>query len=76
MDLSTLAPAPGSKRAKRRVGRGTGSGSGKTSGRGHKGQKLVPVGRRLRGLKAVRSHYICAYLNVVLIIRSGPSIKL
>jgi len=39
MDLSTLKPAPGSTKKKRRVGRGPGSGLGKTSGRGHKGQK-------------------------------------
>ncbi|MDK2785168.1 MAG: large subunit ribosomal protein [Bacillota bacterium] len=39
MDLSTLSPAPGSRPAKTRVGRGIGSGLGKTSGRGHKGQK-------------------------------------
>lgn len=38
MQLNTLSPAPGSKPAKRRVGRGIGSGSGKTCGRGHKGQ--------------------------------------
>jgi large subunit ribosomal protein L15 len=37
--LNTLSPAEGSKRARRRVGRGIGSGLGKTSGRGHKGQK-------------------------------------
>jgi large subunit ribosomal protein L15 len=37
--LNTLQPAPGSKHAKRRVGRGIGSGLGKTGGRGHKGQK-------------------------------------
>ena len=37
--LNTLAPAEGSKHAKRRVGRGIGSGLGKTAGRGHKGQK-------------------------------------
>jgi len=37
--LNTLAPAAGSKHAKRRVGRGIGSGLGKTAGRGHKGQK-------------------------------------
>ena len=37
--LNSLAPAPGSKHAKRRVGRGIGSGLGKTAGRGHKGQK-------------------------------------
>ncbi|HHV56870.1 MAG TPA: 50S ribosomal protein L15 [Firmicutes bacterium] len=39
MNLSTLSPAPGSRQAKTRVGRGIGSGLGKTSGRGHKGQK-------------------------------------
>ena len=39
MELNTLKPAPGSKHAKRRVGRGIGSGLGKTAGRGHKGQK-------------------------------------
>jgi large subunit ribosomal protein L15 len=35
--LSTLKPAPGSRKARKRVGRGHGSGTGKTSGRGHKG---------------------------------------
>lgn len=39
MRLNTLKPAVGSKRPKRRVGRGIGSGLGKTAGRGHKGQK-------------------------------------
>jgi large subunit ribosomal protein L15 len=39
MDLSTLKPAPGSTRKRKRVGRGPGSGHGKTSTRGHKGQK-------------------------------------
>ncbi|MFD2167499.1 50S ribosomal protein L15 [Thalassotalea euphylliae] len=39
MRLNTLSPAPGSKSAKKRVGRGIGSGLGKTGGRGHKGQK-------------------------------------
>ena len=38
-DLNTIKPAAGSKKAKRRVGRGIGSGLGKTAGRGHKGQK-------------------------------------
>ncbi|MGH7644233.1 MAG: 50S ribosomal protein L15 [Gemmatimonadales bacterium] len=37
--LHTLAPAPGSTQARRRVGRGPGSGLGKTSGKGHKGHK-------------------------------------
>lgn len=39
MRLNTLSPAPGSKIAPKRLGRGIGSGLGKTSGRGHKGQK-------------------------------------
>jgi large subunit ribosomal protein L15 len=39
MQLNDLKPAPGARRARRRVGRGIGSGLGKTAGRGHKGQK-------------------------------------
>lgn len=39
MDLSTLSPSGGSKKNRKRVGRGPSSGTGKTSGRGHKGQK-------------------------------------
>ena len=35
--LHSLRPKPGSRRARKRVGRGEGSGVGKTSGRGHKG---------------------------------------
>jgi len=35
--LHTLKPAPGSRKARKRIGRGHGSGHGKTSGRGHKG---------------------------------------
>ena len=35
--LHSLKPAPGSKKDRKRVGRGHGSGHGKTSGRGHKG---------------------------------------
>ena len=38
MKLNDLKPAPGSRKVRRRVGRGTGSGRGKTAGRGHKGQ--------------------------------------
>jgi large subunit ribosomal protein L15 len=39
MELNSIKPADGAKKAPRRVGRGIGSGLGKTSGRGHKGQK-------------------------------------
>ena len=68
MELNTIKPAEGSKRPRRRVGRGIGSGLGKTAGRGHKGQKSraggyhkvgfeggqMPLQRRLpkRGLKS------------------------
>ena len=37
MRLNELSPAPGSRRSRKRIGRGTGSGYGKTAGRGHKG---------------------------------------
>ena len=39
MKLSELKAVPGSRKDRKRVGRGIGSGTGKTSGRGHKGQK-------------------------------------
>jgi large subunit ribosomal protein L15 len=35
--LHSLKPAPGSRRPRKRVGRGEGSGTGKTAGRGQKG---------------------------------------
>ncbi|CAL4324816.1 50S ribosomal protein L15 [Buchnera aphidicola] len=39
MRLNTLSPKFGSRKNKKRLGRGIGSGLGKTGGRGHKGQK-------------------------------------
>src|SRR5437763_11710561 len=39
MGLGDLHPDPGSRKARRRLGRGHGSGRGKTAGRGTKGQK-------------------------------------
>ncbi|WP_010279632.1 50S ribosomal protein L15 [Paenibacillus senegalensis] len=38
MKLHELSPAPGSRKVRKRVGRGIATGNGKTSGRGHKGQ--------------------------------------
>lgn len=38
MKLHELSPAPGSKKVRKRIGRGAGSGTGKTAGKGHKGQ--------------------------------------
>ena len=51
MDLHDLKPAEGSKKERKRVGRGPGSGSGKTSGRGHKGQMSRSGARRKRGFE-------------------------
>ncbi len=45
LKLSNLSPAPGSRKNRKRVGRGPGSGMGETSGRGHKGQKARSGGR-------------------------------
>ncbi|EFM11471.1 MULTISPECIES: 50S ribosomal protein L15 [Paenibacillus] len=38
MKLHELQPAEGSRKERKRIGRGIGSGNGKTAGRGHKGQ--------------------------------------
>jgi large subunit ribosomal protein L15 len=70
MQLNTIKPSEGSKKNRRRVGRGIGSGLGKTAGRGHNGQKSraggyhkvgfeggqMPLQRRLpkRGFKSVQ----------------------
>ena len=67
MKLNELGPAPGSRKDRKRVGRGTGSGQGKTSGRGHKGGNArsgakahlayeggqMPLQRRLPRLKGM-----------------------
>ncbi len=69
MELNGIKPAAGSRKPRKRVGRGIGSGLGKTAGRGHKGQKSraggyhkvgfeggqMPLQRRLpkRGFAAV-----------------------
>ena len=74
MQLNDLHPAAGSKKAKRRVGRGQSSGFGKTAARGQKGQKArsgvsingfeggqMPIHRRLpkRGFNNIfRKNYV------------------
>lgn len=73
MKLNSLSPAQGSRKSRKRVGRGMGSGIGKTAGRGHKGQKSrsggyhkigfeggqMPLQRRLpkRGFASRTSRY-------------------
>jgi large subunit ribosomal protein L15 len=50
MRLHDLAPAPGSNKRRKIVGRGVGSGHGKTSTRGHKGQRARSGGKKGLGL--------------------------
>ncbi len=73
MQINTIKPSEGSKKSRRRVGRGIGSGLGKTAGRGHKGQSSraggyhkvgfeggqMPLQRRLpkRGFKSAQLKY-------------------
>ena len=51
MNLSQLKPVEGSKKNRKRVGRGPGSGHGKTSCRGHKGQNSRSGGGVRRGFE-------------------------
>lgn len=51
MNLSNLHPVKGSKKNRKRVGRGPGSGMGKTSGRGTKGQKSISGYSSKRGFE-------------------------
>ena len=51
MRLNTISGAEGSRRIRKRVGRGIGSGLGKTAGRGHKGQKSRSGSRILPGFE-------------------------
>ena len=51
MKLHDLSPAKGSRRARKRIGRGPGSGLGKTAGRGHKGQRSRSGFSRRRGFE-------------------------
>lgn len=51
MNLSNLHPAKGSRKNRKRVGRGPGSGMGKTSGRGSKGQKSISGYSSKRGFE-------------------------
>jgi large subunit ribosomal protein L15 len=56
--LNELKPAAGSKKTRRRVGRGLGSGRGKTAGRGQKGQSSRSGYSQGRGWEGGRSRLI------------------
>ncbi len=51
MKLHDLSPADGSRKNRKRIGRGPGSGLGKTAGRGHKGQRSRAGFSRRRGFE-------------------------
>ena len=75
MKLHDLKPAPGSRTAKRRVGRGIAAGQGKTAGRGTKGQKAraggkipawfeggqTPLHQRIPKLRGFRNKFKVSY---------------
>lgn len=78
MEIKDLKPAEGSKRNRKRIGRGAGSGYGKTSGRGLNGQKSragggkgvgfeggqTPLARRLPKLPGFRNINRVEYVPV------------
>lgn len=92
MRLNELSPAPGSKHAAKRVGRGIGSGLGKTGGRGHKGQKSrsggtvapgfeggqMPIHRRLPkfGFSSRKAQYVAEIRLNELTLVEGDTVDL
>jgi large subunit ribosomal protein L15 len=76
MKVHDLAPAPGSNRAKRRVGRGIAGKGGKTAGRGTKGQSArtqikpgfeggqLPLKQRVPKLKGFKNPFRVEYVVV------------
>ena len=74
--LHELKPAPGSRRPRRRVGRGNGSGRGNYSGRGSKGQKQhgkvpplfeggqLPLVKRLPYMRGFHNRFRTEYVGV------------
>src|SRR6201996_5255750 len=68
--LHTLSPAPGARKARKRVGRGEGSGTGKTAGRGQKGW-----GARSGAKKRARSEGGQNPIHMRMRKRRGPHMK-
>jgi large subunit ribosomal protein L15 len=78
MQLHDLSPAPGSRKDRKRVGRGRGSGHGTTSGRGDKGQNSraggtkgpgfeggqMPLQRRIPKLPGFKNRFRKEYVPV------------
>ena len=86
MRVDDLKPAPGSTRARRRVGRGTGGHGGKTAGRGTKGQKArntvprgfeggqMPLKQRVPKLKGFNTPFRIEYQGINLDVIDGSGL--
>src|SRR3954451_1489433 len=86
MKIHDLAPAPGSNKAKRRVGRGTGGRGGKTAGRGTKGQGArgqvpanfeggqMPLHMRVPKLKGFKNPFRVEYQAINLDVIEGSGL--
>jgi hypothetical protein len=77
MKLNDLRPDKGSKKKRKRVGRGIAAGHGKTAGRGTKGQGARSGGGGPLILRVVSCRWLAAYLiSVVFIIAIRSSTNL
>ena len=86
MKVHELAPAPGSTRPRRRVGRGTGGKGGKTAGRGTKGQGArnnikpgfeggqLPLVQRIPKLKGFKNPFRVEYQAINLDVIEGSGL--
>ncbi|BCU80410.1 hypothetical protein JIR001_01930 [Polycladomyces abyssicola] len=73
MKLHELQPAPGSRKPKKRVGRGIAAGQGKTAGRGTK--KRVRAAVFVRDLRGDKTPFTVVCLNAVLPTPTGKSTR-
>ena len=83
MRVDELAPSPGAKKARRRVGRGTAGHGGKTAGRGTKGQRArntvargfeggqMPLKQRVPKLKGFNNPFRIEYQGINLHVLDG-----
>ncbi len=86
MRVDELKPAPGSHRARKRVGRGTGGKGGKTAGRGTKGQKArntvavgfeggqMPMKQRVPKLRGFNNPFRVEYQGINLDVIDGTGL--
>ena len=76
MKLHELKPAEGSRRERKRLGRGIASGQGKTAGKGHKGQNARSGGGVVLVLRVVKHLYSDVCQNVDLQMSTAKNMPL